>query len=165
MTDEQKKFDYLLDLISTTMNRMDSLESFPYDFGTGVKMYRTEIHTLSAIARDPGINLTRLAEVMGVTKGAASQTVSKLVKKGMLEKAHSSSNDKEIRLLLTELGKKADRGHTYMHRYMSTVVREVFAEKFEEKTANLLQVMQDMNRVFDHFERSMPEVMKKIEEL
>jgi DNA-binding MarR family transcriptional regulator len=76
----------------------------PKDYGTGDLLYFTEIHTITVVARNKSVNMTQLADIMGVTKGAISQTVNKLVHKGLILKA-SMTNRKEINLRLSEKGK------------------------------------------------------------
>lgn len=77
----------------------------PKDYGTGDLLYLTEIHTLTMVARNRRINMTRLAEMMGVTKGAISQTIRKLVIKGLIVK-ENSTNRKEFNLSLSPKGER-----------------------------------------------------------
>lgn len=76
----------------------------PKDYGTGDLLYFTEIHTITVVARNKSVNMTQLADIMGVTKGAMSQTINKLVRKGLILKANIT-NRKEINLKLSEKGK------------------------------------------------------------
>jgi DNA-binding MarR family transcriptional regulator len=101
----------------------------PQDFGTGDTLYFTEIHTISMVGRNKEVNMTRLADLMGVTKGAISQTVQKLVKKDYIVKSNSR-NLKEVNLRLTEKGMSAFRGQ-------ETFQREVFsfAESLYQKVS------------------------------
>ncbi|HLN54838.1 MAG TPA: MarR family transcriptional regulator [Bacteroidales bacterium] len=77
----------------------------PKDYGTGDLLYLTEIHTLTMVARNRRINMTRLAEMMGVTRGAISQTIRKMVIKGLIVK-ENSTNRKEFNLSLSPKGEK-----------------------------------------------------------
>lgn len=82
------------------------LERKPMDLGVGIRVYLTEIQTVSMIGENPGINITNLAEIMGVTRGAISQTVQKLARKALITKSRER-NKKEINLGLTPIGKIA----------------------------------------------------------
>lgn len=53
------------------------------DYGTGDLISMVEVHTLTAIEDNPGISVTELALMWNRTKGAISQTVTKLEKKVM----------------------------------------------------------------------------------
>ncbi len=53
----------------------------PLDYGTDDLLYRSEVHTLEVIEKNPGINVTGIAKALDLTKGAVSQTIRKLVEK------------------------------------------------------------------------------------
>jgi len=70
----------------------------------GVRLYPSEIHLLLRIVAEPGINATGLAERLGLTKGAVSQTLSRLEKKGLLIKSRDTTRKNELILDFTPLG-------------------------------------------------------------
>jgi len=80
---ERATFEKFLDVLDQVITKVETIQSHSAgkDFGTGVMLYRAEIHTIRAIGDNPGINVTKLAESMGITKVAISQTVNKLVRK------------------------------------------------------------------------------------
>jgi DNA-binding MarR family transcriptional regulator len=100
------------------VNKVNELEKKPYDFGIGEKLYPSEIHTIQAIGNNSGINVTALAQKLGITKGGVSQMISKLRKRGFIKKVRSMDNDKEVLLILTEKGQKAFSGHDKFHNDM-----------------------------------------------
>jgi DNA-binding MarR family transcriptional regulator len=57
--------------------------------------------------------VTGLASILGITKGAVSQTIGKLEKKKMIDRV--KINGKEISLSLTAAGEKAYRAHEGFH--------------------------------------------------
>ena len=69
----------------------------PKDYGTGDLLYFTEVHTITMVARNDEVNMTQLAEIMGVTKGAISQTIRKLVHKNLIIRTNIN-NRKEVNL-------------------------------------------------------------------
>ena len=75
----------------------------PKDYGTGDKLYLAEIHTITMVGKNREINMTSLADLMGVTRGAISQSIRKLVLKGLIS-ASPGRNRKEILLSLSEKG-------------------------------------------------------------
>jgi DNA-binding MarR family transcriptional regulator len=93
----------LIDLFLRILHMYSVIERKPKDYGTGDLLYFTEIHTISMIGKNRKVNMTRLAEMMGVTKGAISQTVRKLVHKDLIRK-ENSTNKKEFSLSLSEKG-------------------------------------------------------------
>jgi len=93
-------------LVSTFRNILhvySILEKKPIEFVDGPKLHLTEIQTVSAIGESPGVNITQLSEIMGVTRGAISQMVQKLAKKGLITRS-KERNNKEINLGLSKTG-------------------------------------------------------------
>jgi len=100
-------------------------EELKRSYGTDALLTRKEVHTIEYIGENPGLNLKSLAEVQGVSKGAASQMVSKLVEKGYIQRKESLSSGAEISLYLTEKGETAFAGHLEYHKQAGKVWREL----------------------------------------
>lgn len=62
---------------------------------------------IEAVGNYKDINITKLANVLGITRGGASQGIDKLCKKQMILKKPSPLTDNEVVLTLTERGNKA----------------------------------------------------------
>ncbi|MDH3890483.1 MAG: MarR family transcriptional regulator [candidate division Zixibacteria bacterium] len=73
----------------------------------GVRFFPSEIHLMLVIRDKTATNATRIAEQLGVTKGAVSQTLSRLEKKGVLLKSKDPYNKNELTLTFTPAGTKA----------------------------------------------------------
>lgn len=73
----------------------------------GVKFYPSEIHLLLVAKEKGATNATHMAEALGVTKGAVSQTLSRLEHKGILTKTKDPYHKNELTLNFTELGTAA----------------------------------------------------------
>ena len=89
------------------LNLFKEMENTQFKISDNITVYPGEIHMISAIATSNGINVTEVAARLDTSKSAASQMIKKLVRKGLIEKAHTEQNNKEIRLLLTREGKTA----------------------------------------------------------
>jgi len=61
-------------------------ETIQRNYGTNILITQVEIHTIEAIGNHDGISITELAENRHKTKGAVSQLIYKLVKKGLVKK-------------------------------------------------------------------------------
>ena len=133
MMDKQERFRKLLDTMDTVMSRLAMEHMVPHSFGTDIVLHRAEIHTIQTIGEHEGINLTELATLMNVTKGAMSQTISKLVGKKLIKKIYSDKNAKEINLHLTEKGWIGFKNHDSMHMQMYGIVEKYYGENFEQK--------------------------------
>lgn len=66
--------------------------------------YPSEIHFLSHVVHEENKNITKIAEHLGVTKGAVSKVISRLVKKGALLKNKDPYKKNEMTLELTQFG-------------------------------------------------------------
>lgn len=72
-----------------------------------VDFYPSEVHLMMVIRDRVATNATRIAEELGVTKGAVSQSLSRLERKGVLIKSRDTDNKNELTLTFTPLGKRA----------------------------------------------------------
>lgn len=70
----------------------------------GVALHPSEIHMLLFLHDRPDANAKEIAHRFSVTKGAVSQTLSRLESKGVLTKKRSPESPTELSLSLTELG-------------------------------------------------------------
>ena len=152
MTSESPAFEELLDALDRVITRVDAMHAPSYDFGTGVPLYRAEIHTMRAIGSIPAVNVTKLAEHMEVTKGAVSQTVNKLVRKGLVKKTRAPDNAKEVLLELTDLGWTGFHNHERFHSQMLEIAREHYGERLGPQIERFISVMNDLNDILDRYE-------------
>lgn len=77
----------------------------------GEPISTVEAHTLGIIERNPGINVSGLAAVWNRTKGAISQTVAKLERKGCVVRRKQLGNAKTVLLYPTKKGARLLRAH------------------------------------------------------
>lgn len=82
-----------------------------HDYGTGESVSMIEAHTITYIEENPGTTVSDLASYWNRTKAALSQTVSKLVDKGFIEKIQSEKNKKTYLLYATDKGLELSRAH------------------------------------------------------
>lgn len=80
----------------------------------GIRLFPSEIHLMEVIAGDRTINAKSMANKLGISKGAVSQTLSRLKKKGIVNKVRDNNNKNELTAHFTELGKKAVEQHHNM---------------------------------------------------
>ena len=140
-------FEKLLGVLNRVVGRLAAMQQAPREYGTGVPLHGGEIHTIQAIGKSVGVNVTELAEKMGVTKGAVSQMVSKLAQKGMVRKARAQNNAKEVLLSLTELGRIGLRNHDKFDMEVLESVREYCGSDLDTKLDTYLSVMIDFDAI------------------
>lgn len=110
---------YLIDTFLKILHLYTVINRKPKDYGTGDLLYLTEVHTIKMVGQNEDLNMTGLAEIMGVTKGAISQTIRKLVSKNLIIK-ESGNNRKEFSLRLSDKGIRVLKGQ-------ETLQQELFA--------------------------------------
>lgn len=79
-----------------------------------VTLYPSELHLMFVVAEGEAVNATAMAERLGVTKGAVSQTISRLARKKMVVKTKDSSKKNELTVHFTPQGEKALQAFTRM---------------------------------------------------
>jgi DNA-binding MarR family transcriptional regulator len=121
----------LIDLFLKILHLYSVISRKPKDYGTGDLLYFTEIHTITMVGKNRQINITQLAEMMGVTKGAISQTIRKLVNKDLIVKSNTN-NRKEINLRLSDKGKIVYRGQKSFQKELFTFAGTLYEKALPE---------------------------------
>jgi len=98
----------LMEKIFEAMNTLSSFEKRQLIELHGEKYHSAEIHLLLVVEHNR-INLTNIAKKLHITKGAASQTITRLEKKGILLKQPNPQNLNELEITFTQDGKRLVR--------------------------------------------------------
>lgn len=133
------------------INKYNQKTKNPKQYGTDDLLYASEVHMIEVIGTYGSITTTKLANCMGITKGAVSQTTSKLLKKDLILKTASKERNKEIFITLTEKGQKVLDGHHKIHEKMNERVNDVMVKMSEESK-------KDMIALFNVFDLSIDEL-------
>ena len=111
------KFNNLENMVDS-LGLIDELALLYYDYMKKEKIYldkyplnMIEIHFLTTIYESPGILISEFARRWDRTLSSISKSVSKLEKKGYLEKRKIPGNNKNIHLYLTDIGNKLAEEH------------------------------------------------------
>ncbi|SHI49166.1 transcriptional regulator, MarR family [Desulfatibacillum alkenivorans DSM 16219] len=129
----------ILKLFRRVVNKYRSLEKAPILFGTGDSLFRQEVSAIQAIGADPGRNVSELAHILGVTKGTASPIVTRLAKRGLVNKYKNLDNNKEVLLELTV------RGESVYHENELLLIklRQALFERYEKENPEYLEFLKD----------------------
>jgi len=104
-------YSTLIETFLSVQNKFNRFERSPKDFGSGELLYPLEIHIIDVIGKNNEIKMTDLAEKMEITKGAVSQVIKKLVRKGYVIKFKEEGNSKNFYLKLRNKGEIVFREH------------------------------------------------------
>lgn len=151
--DDRTKVDLFLDLFYRMMMQANEIDQRPREFVPGMLLHRAEIHTVQAIGKLGQPNMNRLAAHMGVTKGAASQMVSKLAAKGLVRKERPASSGREILLELTEAGWHGYRQHEAFHDSIHDVFRDHFGDDLDQALSRSSEVVKELSLLLEKFDQ------------
>lgn len=143
--------DRIILKFNSLMNKITTVEKKAVFIVNGVQLTTHQIHLLDAIGRCSHINITELANVSGVTKGAVSQKVSWLEKRGFIVKVREAGNNRETFLELTELGKEAFKIHEEYHLKFGYELFEILKNTSVEDKELINLILDKINVVFDKF--------------
>ena len=146
-------YEELLEKLEQVITKMESMHTPSLSFGTGVLMHQNEIHTVQAIGRHSRINVTNLAKHKGVTKGAISQTIKRLIRKGLVRRTHAPGNAKEVLLELTNLGWIGFRNHEKFHMDTLDIAHEYYGDQLKNKLERISLAADDLNAMLDAYEK------------
>lgn len=91
------------------------IEELPIPLPDGRVISTREAHTIELIGNNEGLSVTRMATRFGITPSAASQMVTKLVRRGFVGKRPAPHSNKEFELFLTPSGREGYRAHEEFH--------------------------------------------------
>jgi DNA-binding MarR family transcriptional regulator len=115
----------------------------------GVKFYPSEIHLLLIVRDKNATNATKMAGELGVTKGAVSQTLSRLEKKGVLKKTKDPYKKNELTLSFTTFGAAAFK-HYSAHATRLLKKHNRYLDQFTDKEKAIVQrFLTEAEKVFD----------------
>ncbi len=98
------------------------------NYGTDDLLYSAEVHMIEMIGSYEKNTTTKLAEKLGITKGAVSQITRKLLEKNLIEKIPSN----EIFISLTDKGRIVYSYHRGMHEDMLKKIDSVLCTCFSK---------------------------------
>ncbi|UUX91190.1 MarR family winged helix-turn-helix transcriptional regulator [Methanoplanus endosymbiosus] len=135
------------------LNKNEEHEKIPRDYGTGDLLHCSEIHTVMAIGKNPEINVTNLSLILGISKSAISQMVSRLERKKLVEKYQNSGNEKTILLRLTPRGNIAFLGHEQHHAKIYAAMHQKLGEITGEELSLIIRFLSAIEETFDECSR------------
>lgn len=104
------------------------------------------------IHNDINTNASEIAKRLGLTKGAISQTLSRLEKKGMITKIKDPYNKNELNLLLTDLGKKAYQQCLEMQMSFLEAQRIFLSKLSADEKETIFKFLVNMENIVDDIE-------------
>ena len=136
----------IFELVFDMSHRLVALDLTPHDLGRGQTATRAELHLVSALAQNSDRSVTELAKDRGVTKGAVSQLLARLEKKGLIEKRVDEANASRLLVRLTNEGQLVHQGHQELH----DMVCQAFVEEVGDLDDETLALIREFLLRCDH---------------
>lgn len=133
------------------MNKFSMKTKQPRTYGTEYMLYPSEVHMIEVIGSHEKLTATRIAEKLGITKGAVSQTSAKLLEKKLIQKSLSESGKNEILISLTQQGYTVYQNHRKLHADMLEKITRVLNQMPKES-------IRSMEKLIDVVEQSLDDL-------
>lgn len=130
------------------VGRFNRFDKKARTFGTDQELFVAEIHLIDFVGSNGDCCISDIAKSIRVTKGAVSQMVKKLEKKGYLVKREDSQNKAKVVVRLTPKGGKAFAEHRQYHRELDEKVAAV-VEKYDQQQKKVIcQFLQEIQETW-----------------
>lgn len=130
------------------MKLVNRLESEPKHYGTDSLLTGTEIHLIEIIGDNSDYSVSDTARAFGVTRGAVSQKLKILEKKGMTTKEPDPNDLKRSIVTLTSKGKGAYFVHKHWHEMMDGGFQDYYKNLDTEKSEVILEFLTMLEKLF-----------------
>jgi DNA-binding MarR family transcriptional regulator len=111
MSNKKQNVSRITAKIGRIINAHMEIEKHSAAIDDGPALSPGEGRGLQAIGYNPGSNIKKIGDILGVSKSAASQMVSRLERKGLVVKGQDPDNEKDRVACLTEIGHKVFGEH------------------------------------------------------
>jgi len=130
--------------------KLNKLEPVKFKLEGTLQRYTfSEISCIEYIGNNPDSNVTKLADLFYMTRGALSKMTKKLINKGIIESYQKPDNKKEIYFRLTEQGEVIFNIHDEMHNKFIERDKVVFEQITEEQINGILSFMEKYSKHLD----------------
>ncbi|MDN6899608.1 MarR family transcriptional regulator [Oenococcus sicerae] len=140
----------LFDNLQKTAALYDGLIKQTDNYGTKAKLHSSELNMIAAVAEYPDSNLNKLSESLGITKGAVSKMVKKLVQKGLVTKQFAANSENEVAVNLTEMGQVAQRNHKLYEKKLNDEILTVYSSLTEKMLAEFSEKLLENQQLLKH---------------
>ena len=138
----------LLDLIKDIARKQEQIDKHLKEkSGELVKdLSFSEMHCINYIGTIERANVTKLSELLNITRGGISKIIKKLINKGFIETYTDKSNKKEIYYNLTQQGKIAFDEHEKIHSSFCSGDLNYFNKIDEKKLKIIKEFLENYNQ-------------------
>jgi len=115
----------------------------------GVDLFPAEVHLMMVIREGTSTNATRVAEELAVTKGAVSQALTRLEKKGILIKTKDPYRKNELTLTFTPFGTRALKHYQTHTAGFFAGLRSYLSRLSTGENRSIQRFLEELEEAFD----------------
>lgn len=132
----EKRISFLLNIVVREMNsQADGL--LRNEFG----ITYSQFVFLMTVSENPNIDVTRLSEALGVTKGAVSKRLSWFIEKGFVRCNHGTGNAKKVLVNLTPDGRKlVQQTGTFLETTFTSTISKSSQNNYQKLISELEKI-------------------------
>lgn len=144
------KIEDIIELFYSINNKFTAVEKRSMRLTSGISLTVHEVHTIDLIGRNSPINITKLAKLQGITKGAVSQMVTKLCEKQLVVKKPSPETENEVVLYLSTLGQSHFKAHNNHHKEEYALLSTYMEQLSPRDTEILIKMLKALDNFLDN---------------
>lgn len=138
-------------------NQLTQIQKKPIPILDDVRISTSALHLIETIGNYPKLNVTELADKLGVTKGAISQQIPHLHKIGLIEIIQIQGNKKNKLISLTSKGKGVYAAHHSLHKELYLAINKNLSAFSTEQKMLLLEILKKVSFSIDDYQHQLSE--------
>lgn len=115
------------------------------DLGVGFPLHSSQLRFIDTIHHNPDINVTDLAQILGISKSAVSKMTSKLKSMGLVERYTAPENKKDVLVKLTDRGELVHERFTKTYRNAFNHIHNKLDGYSQEEKATIIRFLRGFN--------------------
>ncbi|MBF0529271.1 MAG: MarR family transcriptional regulator [Deltaproteobacteria bacterium] len=135
----------IIDSLTKIQERSDVFQHGREDIFDGINL--AEVHCIDWIGTIDYANVTKVANAMGMTRGAISKIAKKLLNKNFIESYQRPENNKEIYYRLTQDGQRIHDEHKKCHNQARQEKFSLLENYSEDEQIAILRFLNDINHI------------------
>lgn len=148
----QNHIQEFVELFLRINNQLTQIQKKPIELEPGVSLSTSAIHLIDTIGQHPFTNVTELATLLGVTKGAVSQQITNLDKSGFIQISQTGDNRKNKLLNLTKKGRSIYREHNNLHAELYADIGDTLAALDNKQQQMIAELMLNVSQSIQNYQ-------------
>jgi len=137
-------------LITKTYDMVVQVENFAMQRGPFTDLSLTETHTLNAIGKNGSKTMSEVAAFLDIAVSTLTVSITRLIKKGYVERMRDESDRRVVLVRLTKKGEKAYNLHAYFH---ARLINSALSYLSDEEEEVLIGALRKVHEFFENVQK------------